>query len=179
MDKSHILVPQRADMHRLRRHGGTTGQAILVDLGAGLFSSGAPGSENGGSLGWFPHKYAQVGVQFDRILAWEARSVSRFALWNSIPPAIVPVLSYFNVPCTANPNASHNPWRVLAAVATKADYVVVKIDIDHQHTELALIDQLLSGNSPASHLVDELFWEHHVAGSVVQCPTLWRYGRRA
>ena len=48
----------------------------------------------------------------------------------------------YNVPCDATPSASHNPWRVLAAVVTKDDYVVVKVDIDHQRTELALIDQL-------------------------------------
>ena len=27
----------------------------------------------------------------------------------------------------------------------------------------------------AGHLVDELFWEHHVAGSALCCPKLWRW----
>ena len=48
---------------------------------------------------------------------------------------------------------------------------VVKLDIDHQATELALVEQLL--HSPTESLVDELFWEHHVAGSIVCCPRLW------
>ena len=67
----------------------------------------------------------------------------------------------------------------VAQVARPSDYVVVKLDIDNSMTELALIEQLLDGNSPASGLVDELFWEHHVAGSLLSCPRLMRYHRNS
>ena len=170
MDKTHLRIPSSDDLERLGRRGA---RGIFVDLGAGLFASGAPGSDNGGSLGWIPQRFGEQGVHFERIFAWEARGYSARTLWQTIPPEMVPTLSYYNVPCEVAPNSSHNPWRVLGAVATKQDYVVVKIDVDHQATELALVEQLLSGSSPASELVDEIFWEHHVAGSVVACPTLW------
>ena len=173
MDKTHLRIPSSDDLVRLGKRGA---RAILVDLGAGMFASGAPGSDNGGSLGWIPQRFAESGVHFERIFAWEARGYSARTLWQTIPPEMVPTLSYYNVPCEVAPNSSHNPWRVLGAVATKQDYVVVKIDVDHQATELALVEQLLSGSSPASGLVDEIFWEHHVAGSVVACPTLWGCG---
>ena len=119
-------------------------------------------------------KFRMHGGNFTRVLAWEASKYDAPAFWRRVPASLVPILQFFNVPCDAEPEGKHNPWRVLAAIAKPSDYVVVKLDVDHQQTELALVDQLLSGNSPASRLVDEVFWEHHVAGSLVCCPLLWR-----
>merc|ERR1719356_463454 len=66
-----------------------------------------------------------------------------------------------------------NPWRVLTEVAKPNDYVIVKLDIDHQATELALVKQILEQKpNNISSLIDELFWEHHVYGSAMCCPTL-------
>ena len=48
MDKRHLRIPSSDDLVRLGKRGA---RAILVDLGAGMFASGAPGSDNGGSLG--------------------------------------------------------------------------------------------------------------------------------
>ena len=98
-------------------------------------------------------------------------------LWRSFPAGLIPKLSYYNTPVVSAVGAHHNPWRVLAHVARPRDYVVVKLDIDNSETELALIEQLLDGTSPASGLVDELFWEHHVAGSLLSCPRLMGYHR--
>ena len=57
----------------MRRAGG---RFIFVDLGAGLFSTGGktPGAVNGSSLKWFTWRYEQIGVTFDRIIAFEARA---------------------------------------------------------------------------------------------------------
>ena len=52
----------------------------------------------------------------------------------------------------------------MLALCKPEDYVVFKLDIDHNELEVQLILQLL--NSPKLlGLVDELFWEHHVHGS--------------
>ena len=53
-----------------------------------------------------------------------------------------------------------------------------RLDIDHAATELALVRQLLgdeAGGEAVQPLVDELFWEHHVFGSALHCPRLWRW----
>ena len=47
-----------------------------------------------------------------------------------MPDWLVPRLSYFNTPITADPSAAHHPWRVMAAAGVaQKDYVVVKLDI--------------------------------------------------
>ena len=142
MDKDFLMLPS---IHGLRRVGRAR-RAILVDLGAGLYASGGsrgePGSSGGGGLHWLINSFRERGVDFDRIFAWEARRLNPATLWGSIPPELVGKISYFNTPVTSEPGGAHNPWRVLASVATPEDYVAVKIDIDHSPTELALVDQV-------------------------------------
>lgn len=82
----------------------------------------------------------------------------------SFPPHVMDVVSYYNVPVDPTPNARFNPWRTLRQVATPADYVVVKIDIDNTPIERALVEQLLADRGLSS-LVDEFFHEHHVRDS--------------
>ena len=142
MDKSFIKLPSAQG---LRRVGLLKKRAILIDLGAGLYSSGGsagePGSSGGGGLYWLINSFRERGVEFDRIFAWEARRLNPATLWGSIPAELVGKFSYFNTPVTSAPGGAHNPWRVLASVASPDDYVVVKIDIDHSPTELALVEQ--------------------------------------
>jgi hypothetical protein len=167
MDKSYYRLAQRLNRPECR--------VIFVDLGASLYKSGA-GGDNGASLRWFWETYSRLRAKsrpFDRILAWEAQEYKQSQLWATIPPDIVPELSYFDVPADPTPGAKMNPWRVLEAVATPEDFVIVKLDVDHQATELALVHQLV-GSPKLARLIDEFFWEHHVAGSAVACPTLWQ-----
>ena len=142
MDKGFIKLPSAQG---LRRVGVLKKRAILIDLGAGLYSlggsAGEPGSIGGGGLYWLINSFRERGVEFDRIFAWEARRLNPATLWGSIPAELVGKFSYFNTPATSAPGGAHNPWRVLASVASPDDYVVVKIDIDHSPTELALVEQ--------------------------------------
>ena len=139
------------------------GRFIFLDLGAGLYSTGGrtPGAVNGSSLKWFSWRYGQIGAEFERIIAFEARAFKPTKLWDSMPPWIMSKLQYFNVPAAAETGAKLNPWRILEGIATERDYVVVKLDIDHAATELALV-QLLDDRNGVAKLVDELFWEHRL-----------------
>ena len=172
--KEWLVLPGPSVIDSVRRSGG---RFIFVDLGAGLFSTGGktPGAVNGSSLKWFTWRYEQIGVTFDRIIAFEARAFRPSQLWNSMPPSIVERLQYYNVPAEAGAGTKLNPWRILASIARRDDYVVVKLDIDHAATELALVHQLLDPETGMGRLVDEIFWEHHVAGSALCCPKLWRW----
>jgi len=148
-------------------HGRTRG--LFFDLGASLYHTGSGGA----SMSWFVSQYRLRGIQFDRIFAWEAKLHTDAAIYATMPPQIVDRISYYNLPANATPGAKHNPWRTLRAVAARADFVVVKIDIDNTPVEEALLEQLLADRT-LSVLVDELYFEHHVLNT-----PMWHYGWKA
>ena len=131
--------------------------ALFFDLGASLYHTG----NGGASMSWFVNQYRVRGIQFDRIYAWEAKFHTDETIYATMPAPIVDRIAYYNLPANATPGAKHNPWRTLRAVATQADFVVVKVDIDNAPVEEALLKQLLADRRLAS-LVDELYFEHHV-----------------
>ena len=166
MNKSYYqLAPVRAGSRR-----------FFFDIGASLYSSSRAGGDGGSSLRWFWSRYQNLTGSpqpFDHIYAWEGQEYNATVLWDSFPAQVVPFVSYYNVRADARPNAKHNPLRVLKQVARLDDHVVIKLDVDHQATQVALIQQVL-GNRRISALIDELFWEHEVAGSAMGCPQLWQ-----
>ena len=167
MNKSYYqLAPVRAGSRRF----------LFFDIGASLYSSARAGGDGGSSLRWFRNRYQNLTGSpqpFDHIYAWEGQEYNATVLWDSFPAQVVPFVSYYNVRADARPNAKHNPLRVLTQVARLDDHVVMKLDVDHQATQVALIQQVL-GNRRISALIDELFWEHEVAGSAMGCPRLWK-----
>ncbi len=144
-------------------------RALFFDLGASLYHTG----NGGASMSWFVNAYRVRGIQFDRLFAWEAKQHTDATIYATMPAPIVDRVSYYNLPANATPGAKHNPWRTLRAVATPADFVVVKIDIDNTPVEEALLEQLLADRA-LSGLVDELYFEHHVLNT-----PMWHYGWKA
>mmetsp|Transcript_40807 Transcript_40807/g.100994 ORF Transcript_40807/g.100994 Transcript_40807/m.100994 type:complete len:376 (+) Transcript_40807:1923-3050(+) len=175
MSKEHYILPDRT---LLRRALGVGGRLLFYDVGASLFSSGA-GGDGGASQEWFARKYGKRAGRpypgFDMIWAWEAIPYAPDKLWSTFPPEVIPRIHYYNVPAQTDPSSPMNPWYTLKATARPGDFVVVKLDVDHQPTELALVRQLLADPELAG-LIDDFFWEHHVAGSIVGCPKIWRGG---
>ena len=170
MTKDWLLLPSAQELQMVKDRGG---RIMYIDLGAGQFSggSGDPGGDGNGSLAWFSARLTQP---IDEILAWEARIINPTQLWRGVPKHLVPRMRYFNVPVEWHPEAKFNPWRVLHELGIRThDYVVVKLDVDNRFTELELIYQLIQMTERGNGLVDELFWEHHVAGSAMCCPKLW------
>lgn len=130
----------------------------FFDLGASLYNSG----KNGASLSWFLGTYKGRGITFDRIFAWEATPYNGDApILSKLPKSVHDALSYYNVPVDPTPGARENPLRTLRAVATPADFVVLKIDIDNVPIEWSLIQQILADADLAAR-IDELYFEHHV-----------------
>ena len=135
-------------------------RAYFFDLGASLYSQGTGGA----SQAYFLQTYKALGVRFDRILCWEAYAMEPTRILSSFPPEIMDLVSYYNLPVSAAASHRLNPWRTLKTVATAADLVVVKLDIDNATVEEALVEQLLADAALAS-LVDEFYYEHHVRDS--------------
>lgn len=178
--KEWLVLPSAEVFASVRAAGG---RVVFIDLGAGMFDAGGrtPGAVNGSSLNWFSAAFKARGALFDEVIAFEARELRAKRLWASMPPELVPKLRYYNVPAHAEPGHKLHPWRILVASPlrlTPRHYVVIKLNIDHAATELALMCQLLgdeAGGEAARPIVDELFWDHHVVGSVLHCPRLWKW----
>jgi hypothetical protein len=205
MAKTHYVLPDRAHLLRVLKAGGRLLfydiGASLYSSGAG----GDGGASQKWFSQTFGLLARRPPPGFDDIWAWEAHPYAPEKLWGSFPPEIIPHIHYYNVPASTDPNSPFNPWNTLRATARPGDFVVVKLDVvrrvkiikcagfptvlhirhshpvyiinnhqDHQPTELALLRQLLA--DPMLH-INEFFWEHHVAGSLVACPKIWGGGR--
>lgn len=164
-DKNYMLASSKGEvvppLHDARK-------AFFFDLGASLYAEGMGGA----SQEWFVETYLKRGVHFDRILAWEATPHAPLDIYDSVPAAVVSKLTYFNVPADPKPGAKHNPLRILKEITKPDDFVVIKIDIDTSFVETALLRQIME--EPELHaLIDELYYEHHVAASPLHW-TDWR-----
>jgi hypothetical protein len=136
--------------------------AYLLDMGASTWMGGGPGEREVGASGtsFIVDRFAQLGLAFDRILAWEATPHSGSEIWSSVPVEIQARMSYYNVPISDNENQSSYPWRHLLELAAPRDFVVVKLDVDNPVIEASLIHQLMQERAISSR-VDVLLWEPH------------------
>ncbi|KAJ8612234.1 hypothetical protein CTAYLR_002944 [Chrysophaeum taylorii] len=142
-----------------------TARAVRPGASKFFFDAGASNAYDNcwwGCTKWFVDAYRARGIDFDRILLWEATPADPKAYWASVPPDVKPKLQYFNVPLNSAP--PDNLWHHLRALAKPDDFVVVKLDIDNYDIEVALVRTLLASPDLLA-LVDEFFWEHHVNGS--------------
>jgi hypothetical protein len=153
--KDWLILPNAGHLHAHKRP-----VVILYDIGASLYKTGFGGA----SQEWFVQEFAARGMGFDHIYAWEAIKHQPEEIFKDIPKDMLHKVRYYNVAVEQDPQALHNPIRLLKASAKPEDYVVVKLDIDTPLLELALMQQLLA-DEDAMRLVDELFFEQHTSGS--------------
>ena len=153
--KAFIALPRAAEVGANRP--GT--KTFFFDAGASVYDECWWGCTK-----WFVDSYRANGVEFDRILGWEAAAVNHTRFWEAVPRDLKPRFSYYNTPVSADPRSGDNLWHHVRSLAAEADYVVVKLDIDNNPLETALVRQLLADDALVN-LVDEFFWEHHVWGS--------------
>jgi hypothetical protein len=139
-------------------------RSFLFDLGASTYTEGLGGA----SQGWFVETYARQGINFDRILAWEATVINPSKIYESVPDEVLANLTYFNVPADPAVDSKHNPLRFIKMITRPDDFVVVKIDIDNSHVESLFMQQILESER-LHHLIDELYHEHHAA----MTPLFW------
>lgn len=104
MDRSWLWTRESSF---LPPRSGPGARAILLDLGSSTWQvDGALGaglartsSNNNAwsSLAWLADAFAAAGVQFDRILAWEAGPRNATAIWRGVPRQVKAALSFYNV----------------------------------------------------------------------------------
>ena len=130
----------------------STPRRLYFDVGASSFS--------GLSQQWMLSAYRDRGIVFDRILLWEAKQAYGADIFGDIPPDLYSAYQHFNIAVNANMTDPRNPLNILRTIATPADFVSFKLDIDSNHIEMAFVTQIL--NDPIyKTLIDEFFFEHH------------------
>ena len=132
-------------------------QNIFVDLGASTWDAG-----NGGpSQSWFYDSYKQRGIEFDRLLMWEAKLTPVSDIFSSLPKDLWNKYQYFNWPASSNSSDPSSPLRIIKKIAEPGDFVVLNLDIDTPEVEKAILRELLR-DPELLELVDEFFFEYHV-----------------
>lgn len=161
IDKEYLFLMRLNSVYpRIRR--GIVGRKYLFDLGASTYTSGGGGV----SQQWFVESYRKRGIDFERILAWEAEKHTVEKLFEQYPHDVAAVISYYNLPASPDITDKMSPVRMLKQLAKTDDVVIVKVDIDNDPIELAIVQSIM--RDPAVYsLVDEFFFEHHVSGNPI------------
>ena len=156
-DKSYMVVPfvDEVSTHDAYKW--------LFDAGASTYDAGAGGA----SQSWFVDTYRKRGIEFDRIIGWEAALTDPRKQWSTVPADIKRKTSWYNIPATAIKGDPDNPLTFIKELVSVEDYVVFKLDIDTPAVEVALVQQLMK-DEELLELIDEFYFEHHVSGSPMQ-----------
>ena len=157
LDKAYLVVPYKDEI--------TYDESTkwLFDAGASTYDTGAGGA----SQSWFVDTYGARGIEFDRIIGWEAAKTDPPNQWDGVPADIKRKTSWFNIPVTTGVGDADNPLTFIKHLTKPEDFVVFKIDIDSPLVEIALVKQLMA-DPQLLELVDEFYFEHHVSGSPMQ-----------
>jgi len=124
------------------------GRKLLFDLGTGAsFVS---------SLGWFADSYAQKGITFDEIWAWEAQETEPHEYWQTVPEEYVSRLHFYNTYASDQLNPA-GPLGILDSRFKTGDFIVVKLDIDNEILENSIMRKVMS----MKHKIAEFFFEKH------------------
>lgn len=124
------------------------GRKLLFDIGSGkVFNS---------SLQWLVESYEHQGLTFDEIWCWEAQTLDAHDFWHSVPYKWSPAIHFYNTYATVEVNGS-SPVHALQQMYKPGDFVTVKLDIDNEELEIAILNQLLEH----AHMVNEVFFEMH------------------
>ena len=157
LDKSYLLVPRVEEVTHADSY------KWLFDAGASTYNTGAGGA----SQSWFVETYRARGIEFDRIIGWEAARTDPKTQWGDIPADIKRKTSWYNIPASATVGHADNPLTFIKALTKPEDFVVFKLDIDTPEVEVSLVQQLMN-DTELHTLIDEFYFEHHVKGSPMQ-----------
>ncbi|KAI3432815.1 hypothetical protein D9Q98_010398 [Chlorella vulgaris] len=127
------------------------GRKLLFDFGSSSYDT---------SLKWLVDKYAENGVEFDSIWAWELRTLDPSAYWAEVPAKIKPILHFYNVGIEGNTAHEEHPIHFIKQHVQPGDFVAVKLDIDHVEFEMAFLHEV-SNSAQLRGLISEMMFEMH------------------
>ena len=89
------------------------GKRYLFDLGTADFAT---------SIGYFISIYRSLGIDFDRIWAWEAGPRPNY--WKSVPAEVQARLHFYNYPISSDTQSPSHPLEILKSIYMPGDYIV-------------------------------------------------------
>jgi hypothetical protein len=164
LDKTYLVLATAADHAATSLHqpcSGRSCQRLYFDLGAGTFKDSAAAGNHPNSQGWMYDAFKRGGLEFDRLLLWEATVINDTVLLGMVPPQLQYKYQYFNIPVGLDPSAPNHPLQMLRALAQPGDFVVFKLDLDNSAVETAVIRELLK-DPDLLGLIDSFMFEYHV-----------------
>ncbi|KAL7510897.1 hypothetical protein ACHAXN_007809 [Cyclotella atomus] len=140
---------------QLKKHSRT----VFIDMGASLDFHEKEGSDSPAI--YINQIYSKFGFQFDHIYAYEINQKVPAQVYERVRNALMSSYHWINVGVDPEPNGKMNPFTIVLDHFNEDDFVVVKLDIDHQIIEEKLAAQLRNDDRLSS-LVDVFYFEHHV-----------------
>ena len=135
------------------------GRAILFDAGTNKYAT---------SLGYLIPAYAEFGIHFDAVYAWEYTPANATQYWDSVPADVKPRLHFYNAPVTPDPGSDMNPVDWIRDLYQPGDYIVFKLDIDNDAVEGELIQQVLDMEGAGDMIAEMFFEKHYLAADMKQ-----------
>ncbi len=132
-----------------------TSRIVLVDMGASLqFYGESPAL-------YLMDLFRRFGFPFDHIYAFELKPTEPAEVYKNLPPHFMSAYHWINVGVSVEPGNVLNPFTTIKQNFNEDDLIIVKLDIDTPHLEMALVQQLLDDDE-LSGLIDQFYFEHHV-----------------
>ncbi|GAX18624.1 hypothetical protein FisN_10Hh168 [Fistulifera solaris] len=143
------------DFGTLCRNLQRTSRIVLVDMGASLqFYGESPAL-------YLMDLFRRFGFPFDHIYAFELKPTEPAEVYKNLPPHFMSAYHWINVGVSVEPGNVLNPFTTIKQNFNEDDLIIVKLDIDTPHLEMALVQQLLDDDELAG-LIDQFYFEHHV-----------------
>ncbi|GAX23192.1 hypothetical protein FisN_39Hu012 [Fistulifera solaris] len=134
-----------------------TSRIVLVDMGASLQFHG---KEDSPAL-YLINLFHRFGLPFDHIYAFELKPTEPAEVYQKLPPPIMSAYHWINLGVSVEPGNVLNPFTTIKKNFNRDDLIIVKLDIDTPHLEMALAQQLMEDRELSS-LIDHFYFEHHV-----------------
>lgn len=163
VDKDYMFILHKNFLFPSVKQQSAISTNYLFDLGASTYLTGGGGA----SQSWFVESYRQRGIELDRIMAWEVMKMTPEEVFKEYPNDVVEKVSYFNLPADPKLIGKMSPVRMMKAIVRPQDFLTMKVDIDNDEVELAII-QSFQNDVTVTDLIDEFFFEHHVSSHPVE-----------
>lgn len=112
-----------------------------------------------------PKTYERNGIDFNRMLLWEAKQINGNEIFSKVPAEWYPAFQYFDIPVTSDVSSLTHPLHILKEVHPGTGFIGFKLDIDHNVIESDIATALVNNHAdfPAIRAGQfEFFFEHHV-----------------
>mmetsp|Transcript_45256 Transcript_45256/g.104983 ORF Transcript_45256/g.104983 Transcript_45256/m.104983 type:complete len:373 (-) Transcript_45256:27-1145(-) len=151
--KDWLLVDQWA----LQKNRNLDSRFFYFDAGASTWAEGLGGA----SQAWFDSIYVNKCAPFQGYWLWEVLEQKPSKVFGALPARVKPNYHWYNIPASQDKENSDSPLFHVRNTAQPQDFVVLKIDIDNNPVEEAMVYALLNDTHLLS-LIDEFYWEHHI-----------------